>query len=87
MTDIEISLSHHPYNVSRLFQSKIETPTRYRSLDTLTAAKADGEQLPAPGPLTKRLLAGAYGDDNGEKKVSQSRLKKKMWKLDGDRNK
>ncbi|KAL0821513.1 hypothetical protein ABMA28_004975 [Loxostege sticticalis] len=57
----------------RLFQSKIETPTRYRSLDTLTAAKADGEQLPAPGPLTKRLLAGAYGDDNSEKKTAMCR--------------
>ncbi|XP_028165156.1 uncharacterized protein LOC114356266 isoform X2 [Ostrinia furnacalis] len=54
----------------RLFQSRVDTPTRYRSLDTLTAAKAESDQqLPAPRPLTKRLLASAYGDDNTEKKT------------------
>ncbi|XP_047992615.1 uncharacterized protein LOC125231264 isoform X2 [Leguminivora glycinivorella] len=34
---------------------KAETPTRYRSLDTLTAAKED-QQLPPPGLLQKKLV-------------------------------
>ncbi|KAL4714305.1 hypothetical protein ACJJTC_009657 [Scirpophaga incertulas] len=45
----------------RIYQSKIDTPTRYRSLDTLTAVKDEINQpLPAPGPLTKQALANAF---------------------------
>ncbi|CAH2043253.1 unnamed protein product, partial [Iphiclides podalirius] len=40
----------------RLFQLPPGTPTRYRSLDTLTTAKETTDQnLPAPGPLQKHL--------------------------------
>ncbi|XP_034834709.1 uncharacterized protein [Maniola hyperantus] len=34
-------------------QLKVDTPTRYRSLDTLTSAQAGAEPLPAPGALLK----------------------------------
>ncbi|KAF9788841.1 hypothetical protein SFRURICE_018417 [Spodoptera frugiperda] len=37
----------------RDFPLKTDTPTRYRSLDTLTAAKRNTDQLPEPGPLHK----------------------------------
>ncbi|XP_045774827.1 uncharacterized protein LOC123873814 isoform X2 [Maniola jurtina] len=37
----------------RNLQLKVETPTRYRSLDTLTSARRGAEPLPAPGALLK----------------------------------
>ncbi|XP_063625702.1 uncharacterized protein LOC134797410 [Cydia splendana] len=43
---------------------KAETPTRYRSLDTLTAAKEADQQLPTPGLLQKKLvLTDTSADD------------------------
>ncbi|KAM3959622.1 uncharacterized protein ACR2FA_006272 [Aphomia sociella] len=47
---------------------KTDTPTRYRSLDTLTSAKVDVDQpLPEPGPL-QRQIADAYADDKNVNK-------------------
>ncbi|XP_045451619.1 uncharacterized protein LOC123660607 [Melitaea cinxia] len=45
---------------------KTETPTRYRSLDTLTTAGNTPGQLPAPGPLLKDTT-----DDNANEKKMQ----------------
>ncbi|XP_063387030.1 uncharacterized protein LOC134673000 [Cydia fagiglandana] len=43
---------------------KAETPTRYRSLDTLTAAREADQQLPTPGLLQKKLvLTDTSADD------------------------
>ncbi|XP_013140755.1 PREDICTED: uncharacterized protein LOC106105076 [Papilio polytes] len=39
----------------RKFQLALETPTRYRSLDTLTAKDTNDQNLPAPGPLQKHV--------------------------------
>ncbi|CAH0589233.1 unnamed protein product [Chrysodeixis includens] len=50
------------------FKIKSDTPTRYRSLDTLTAARRDDPQLPAPGPLQKLDLADASTEEGNEKK-------------------
>ncbi|XP_063537440.1 uncharacterized protein LOC134746812 [Cydia strobilella] len=48
----------------RLSLTKAETPTRYRSLDTLTAAKEADQQLPTPGLLQKKLvLTDTSADD------------------------
>ncbi|CAH2092664.1 unnamed protein product [Euphydryas editha] len=44
---------------------KSDTPTRYRSLDTLTTAGNVTEQLPAPGPLIKDTTE----DNTNEKKI------------------
>uniref|UniRef100_A0A2A4JYR3 Uncharacterized protein n=1 Tax=Heliothis virescens TaxID=7102 RepID=A0A2A4JYR3_HELVI len=54
----------------RDFPIKSETPTRYRSLDTLTSAskRERGQTLPEPGPLHKADLADASADDSKEKK-------------------
>ncbi|XP_026735661.1 uncharacterized protein LOC113499386 [Trichoplusia ni] len=49
------------------FKIKSDTPTRYRSLDTLTAARRD-PQLPAPGPLQKLDLADASTEEGKDKK-------------------
>lgn len=45
---------------------KSDTPTRYRSLDTLTTAGSAPEQLPAPGPLLKDAT-----EDNANEKNMQ----------------
>ncbi|XP_047032173.1 uncharacterized protein LOC124639008 [Helicoverpa zea] len=54
----------------RDFPIKSETPTRYRSLDTLTSAskRERGQPLPEPGPLHKVEQADASADDSKEKK-------------------
>lgn len=56
----------------RLQELHVETPTRYRSLDTLTAKSLkDSEVLPTPGALQRaRLLSGC--DDNGNNSVPHS---------------
>ncbi|KAJ8714880.1 hypothetical protein PYW08_004861 [Mythimna loreyi] len=53
----------------RDFPIKTETPTRYRSLDTLTAIKKECDQpLPDPGPLQKVQIADASADESKDKK-------------------
>ncbi|CAH1639009.1 unnamed protein product [Spodoptera littoralis] len=52
----------------RDFPLKTDTPTRYRSLDTLTAAKKNNDQIPEPGPLHKVEHADVSADGNKEKK-------------------
>ncbi|XP_060804951.1 uncharacterized protein LOC106143327 [Amyelois transitella] len=47
----------------RLNPVKVDTPTRYRSLDTLTATKENQQPLPAPGPLLRRI-SNAYADED-----------------------
>ncbi|RVE49865.1 hypothetical protein evm_005458 [Chilo suppressalis] len=52
----------------RLFQPKVDTPTRYRSLDTLTTAKDAAEpQLPEPRPLAKQLIGYTEEEMNDHK--------------------
>ncbi|XP_031764709.2 uncharacterized protein LOC113516242 isoform X2 [Galleria mellonella] len=51
----------------KLCQAKVDTPTRYRSLDALTNPKREAEQpLPAPGPL-QRQTPSMYADDISKK--------------------
>ncbi|KAF9421288.1 hypothetical protein HW555_002760, partial [Spodoptera exigua] len=52
----------------REFPLKSDTPTRYRSLDTLTAAKRNNDQLPEPGPLHKVEHGDVSADGSKEKK-------------------
>ncbi|KAH9634288.1 hypothetical protein HF086_011548 [Spodoptera exigua] len=52
----------------REFLLKSDTPTRYRSLDTLTAAKRNNDQLPEPGPLHKVEHGDVSADGSKEKK-------------------
>ncbi|CAH0694462.1 unnamed protein product [Spodoptera exigua] len=52
----------------REFPLKSDTPTRYRSLDTLTAAKRNNDQLPDPGPLHKVEHGDVSADGSKEKK-------------------
>ncbi|XP_061718540.1 uncharacterized protein LOC133526098 [Cydia pomonella] len=50
MIEVKVSPERH------ISLSKAETPTRYRSLDTLTAAKEADQRLPTPGLLQKKLV-------------------------------
>lgn len=53
-----------PLFFNRLFHLKPDTPTRYRSLDTLTATKEAEQQLPNPGPLQRaHLISESSGDE------------------------
>ncbi|KAI8439181.1 hypothetical protein MSG28_013028 [Choristoneura fumiferana] len=49
---------------------KADTPTRYRSLDTLTGTREDDQPLPAPGQLQKKLHLNNSADDVADKKPS-----------------
>ncbi|XP_053611206.1 uncharacterized protein LOC128675671 isoform X2 [Plodia interpunctella] len=57
----------------RLFQVKVDTPTRYRSLDTLTTAKEVDQPLPAPGPLHRGICHAFTDEDKQEAKTTMCR--------------
>lgn len=62
------------YFIFSLFQLPSGTPTRYRSLDTLTTGRETADQnLPAPGPLQKHHTNDKSSmdvNDQDNKKVS-----------------